>query len=109
LTVSGRATRLGLYSNNTSAGQPQALLASGAFTSVIGWNTVSIPATAVTAGAASWIAVLATNGPVSFVERSCCSGGGSVSTRMGFAALPATWSATGQVFTSTGMSAYARE
>jgi hypothetical protein len=110
LSASGRATRLGLYSHNASASQPQALLASGAFTSVVGWNTVSIPTTSVTAGSMYWIAVLSTNGTANFVDRFCCSGGDSVSTPTGFTALPATWSASGQQrWASTGMSAYAQE
>lgn len=110
LTVSGRATKLGLYTHNAGSNQPQTLLASGAFTSVSGWNTVTIPATAVTSGATYWLAVLATNGTLSFVEKSETTGLGSVSVGSGLSALPATWSASGQLrWASSGMSAYARE
>ncbi len=83
----------GLYSN--ASGHPGTLIAQGSLSNPItgGWNSVIIPATAITGGTSYWIAFLGTGGVMAFRDQ-CCPGGtlaeNSVQTTL--TSLPSTWS-----------------
>jgi plastocyanin len=110
LDATNTATQVivGLY---TSAGtNPGTLLAQGTISAPVkgAWNSVTIPATGITAGTKYWIAVLAPTGagPIQFRDKS--SGGTSqTSSQSNLSSLPATWS-PGQTWASSSMSAYAQ-
>ncbi len=97
----------GIYSDN--AGHPGTLLAQGKLTTVKkgATNTVTVPSTTLAANKAYWIAILGTNGKISFRDRM---GSGisplETSKATSLTALPKTW-ATGTVYPKDGpMSAY---
>ena len=99
----------GVYSDN--AGRPGTLLTQGSLgTPTAGaWNDVALPAAAVSAGTAYWIALLspAGSGAVRFRD-SCCGSGtpAETSVQTSLTSLPATWS-TGRVWRDGPASAYA--
>lgn len=86
----------GLYSNNN--GRPGTLLAQGTLNTVKAgsWNTITLPATAVTAGTTYWIAILSPGGSLQISDRV---GGGTqpseTSPATTSATLPSTWWTTG--------------
>jgi hypothetical protein len=96
------ATRLvaGLYTNN--AGHPGTLLTQGSLDApnTSAWNTVTVPATAITAGGVYWIALLSPQGGgvLGFRDR-CCGGAdpSETSQQSNLTTLPATWT-TGKTF-----------
>lgn len=94
--VSGStALVVGLYTNNN--GRPGTLLAQGTLSAPkTGWNTVALPATAVTAGTTYWIAILSPSGNLQLSDRV---GGGTQSSETSpvttGAILPTTWWSTG--------------
>lgn len=107
-TTSGSVTRLSLYIDTTSAatsvavglysnngGHPGTLLTQGTLTAPVGgWNNVTVPGAAVTAGTTYWIAVLSPNGAGSVAFRDRCCGAGTATEVAGvgaLGALPATW------------------
>lgn len=97
---------LGLYADKS--GIPGALLTQGKITTITlgAFNTVSVPATAITSGTPYWIAVLGTgSGKIMFRDRNrgpCKSVSNSVT---GLTALPANWS-PGTTFTDCPLSGY---
>ena len=121
-TASGSATRLVVYVDGGSTASqvvvglyadagntPGALLAQGTIAAPVkgAWNTVTVPAAAVTAGTSYWIAVLGPTGAGSFQFRDVPTGGrAQVSAQSNLAALPATWS-SGATYFNSPMSAYA--
>lgn len=85
----------GLYSNNN--GRPGTLLGQGTLsTPKAGWNTVALPATAVTAGTTYWIAILSPGGNLQVSDRV---GSGTQPSETSPATtsttLPATWWTSG--------------
>src|SRR4051812_22281883 len=82
----------GLYSN--VSGHPGTLIAQGSLGNPAagGWNSVNIPATAITAGTSYWIAILGTGGIMAFRDQ-CCPGGtlAENSAQTTLTSLPATW------------------
>jgi hypothetical protein len=97
---------VGLY--DESEGHPGALLAQGsAAARADGWNAVAIPRTAVKAGERYWIALLATDGQLTFrdePEGQCRSETTPWEVELG--ALPPTWT-PGNVWDDCPVSAYA--
>jgi len=84
----------GIYAD--SGGRPGALLAQGTLTGPVSaaWNAVTVPSTAVTAGATYWLAILSPNGTATLRFRDRCCGGGTAaetSSQKTLATLPATW------------------
>lgn len=95
---------IGLYSD--SGGHPSSLLTQASFTPQAGtWNTVSVPATAVVAGAQYWIAVLGLGSgrPYFRDTPSPCTSEGSTSSTL--TTLPTVWS-TGGIWAACALSAY---
>jgi hypothetical protein len=100
---------VGIYSD--TGGHPGTLLGAGVVNSPVngGWNTVAVPATAVSAGTNYWIAVLAPTGAGSVRFRDAGGAGTAAETSLqtNLTALPSTW-ATGGTFAEGPLSAYGR-
>jgi hypothetical protein len=104
------ATRIvvGLYTD--SGGHPGTVLAQGTLDGPAAgdWNTVAVPAVAVTAGTRYWVALLGTGGALGFRDR-CCGGVGAgpteTSAETTLTTLPATWS-TGTVYGDAPVAIY---
>jgi hypothetical protein len=96
---------VGLYADNN--GDPGALLAQGSATPTKGaWNTVTVPATNISAGSTYWIAVLGTtSGTLVFRDRRNGPCNSQSSSQTTLAALPATWT-TGSRYSDCPLSAY---
>jgi hypothetical protein len=97
----------GVY--NDSGGHPRTLLSQATSSAPVrgAWNTISIPAAAVSAGATYWIAVLAPSGTVRFRDRACgCANPSETSAQSTLTTLPATWT-TGALYQDAPLSAYA--
>jgi PKD repeat protein len=95
VTSGSTALVAGLYANNN--GRPGTLLAQGTLSAVkTGWNTVALPATAVTAGTTYWIAILSPGGDLQVSDRV---GGGTQPSETSPATtgtkLPSTWWSNG--------------
>ncbi len=88
----------GLYGD--SGGSPGALLAAGTISSprAGAWNSVSIPATPLTAGT-YWIALLGTGSTLAFNDQASGSCTTQTSSQQTLSSLPVTWS-TGQTWTN---------
>ncbi|MGH2410875.1 MAG: RHS repeat-associated core domain-containing protein, partial [Chloroflexota bacterium] len=98
---------MGVYADDGS-NDPGTLLAQGTLSAPLAgaWNSVTIPATALTAGTQYWIAVLAPSGDGLVAFRDGASGGkDEVSAVGGLSSLPTTWSG-GTVFSNGPLSAY---
>jgi hypothetical protein len=100
---------VGLYTSNAS-NNPGTLLAQATISSPVSgaWNTVAIPATNITAGAAYWLAVLGPEGSGTVQFRDLASGGArtQTSSQKNLTTLPATWS-PGTTYANSPVSAYA--
>jgi len=96
----------GIYTD-TGAIKPGTLLAQGSTTALTAgaWNTITIPATAITAGTPYWLAILGTNGgTIRFRDTpGGCRSESSASSAL--TTLPTTW-ATGTKYTDCPLSAY---
>ena len=96
---------LGLYSDRS--GHPGALLASGksSFPSEGTWNSVAIPATAITSGSKYWVTLLGRGGTMYFRDLSngTCRSEGSAQSSL--SALASTWK-TGRTWATCPVSAY---
>ncbi|MEQ1636189.1 MAG: LamG-like jellyroll fold domain-containing protein [Methylococcales bacterium] len=108
LDTSSTATELvaGIYKDNN--GHPGTLVGQGKLSTLKAgaWNSVSIPATAVTANETYWIAILGTQGEIRFRDR-MGSGVNNLETSASstLTSLPDTWS-TGSVYLDAPISAY---
>lgn len=94
-----------LYSNASS--RPSQLLTQGTLTHPVAgaWNTVTVPAAAVTNGTSYWIAILSPSGSGTLNFRDRSGGGTSVtSASSSLTTLPATWS-SGASWSSSNLSA----
>ena len=103
---SATSLTVGLYTN--VSGKPGSLLAQGTLASPrsAAWNTVGLPATAVTSGATYWIALLgpAGSGTLRFRDR-FGTGHAETSLQANLASLPASWT-TGGLYADGPVSAY---
>ena len=107
-TNAAAAVAVGLYTN-TTGNDPGTLLASGTIASPAkgAWNSVTIPATSLTAGTKYWIAILSPGGSGTVRFRDVGAGGPTeMSRQTNLTALPATWS-PGLSYGNSPMSAYA--
>ncbi len=109
LDATSQATKVvaGLYTEN--AGHPGTLLTQGSTTSPAagGWNQITVPAAAVTAGSKYWISVLGPTGTGVIRFRDTSGGTRSEnSSQSNLASLPATWS-SGPAWGNSPISAYA--
>ncbi len=99
---------LGLYED--ASGHPGSLLTHGSISrTAAGWNTVSVPAAQVSAGARYWLALLAPAGGTAVSFRDVTAGGGSPaesSSQPDLTALPSTWS-SGATWANAPASLYA--
>jgi outer membrane protein assembly factor BamB len=95
---------VGVYASNGS--HPGTLLAQGTATAPVrgAWNTIPVPAAAVTAGTTYWIALLAPSGTLRFRDCSCANPSETSSART-LTSLPTTWT-TGTVYADAPASAY---
>jgi FG-GAP repeat len=101
---------IGLYTN-TSAGNPGVLLTSGTITNPTAgaWNTVTIPATGVTAGTDYWLAVLTPvkAGTIRFRDLPDGTGGSTqTSAQKSLMSMPSSWK-TGTRFANSPASLFA--
>ena len=89
-----RSVSVGLYSD--SSGHPGSLLTQGSTTSLVkgGWNTISVPATAVSAGTTYWIAILSTSGTVAYRDRSSGPCKSEANKQNNLKTLPSAWSSS---------------
>jgi hypothetical protein len=99
---------VGLYTDN--GGHPGALLTQGTlFAPIVGaWNSVTVPAANVAAGATLWFAVLSPNGAGTVKFRNRCCGAGTpaeASASVTLGALPQSW-AVGRSYRDGPLSAY---
>jgi hypothetical protein len=94
----------GLYTN--VSGRPAQLLTQGTLTNPLAgsWNTVSVPAAAVTSGTTYWIAILSRSGSGSFAFRDRTGGTSVTSASTSLTTLPATWT-TGATWSTSNLSA----
>ena len=95
----------GLYTS--AAGRPAQLLTQGTLAHPVpgAWNTVSVPAAAVTGGTSYWIAILSPSGSGTLNFRDRSGGGTSVtSASSSLTSLPTTWS-SGGTWSSSNLSA----
>jgi chitodextrinase len=107
-SASGTLTKLHVYVAPTSAatkltagvytdsgGHPGTLIGQGTLGAVVdgAWNTVAVPAAAITSGKTYWIALLSPNGAGTLAFRdNCCSGTASETSKSSsLTTLPATW------------------
>jgi Glycosyl hydrolases family 16 len=96
----------GLYAD--AGGHPGNLLNQGTSTQVVSgaWNSISLPATSVVAGAQYWIAIMGTNsGTLVFREATSGSCASESSAQTSLTALPSTW-ATGNATSTCPVSAF---
>jgi hypothetical protein len=98
---------VGFYSGG---GHPTRLLTQGTIAAPVAgaWNSVTVPAAAVSANTKYWIALLGPRGAGTIRFRDRCCGGGSAtetSAQTTLTSLPATWS-TGRLFSDGPISAY---
>ena len=94
-TSAATSVTVGLYTN-TAAGDPGTLLTAGTIATPHGgaWNTVTVPAAAVTAGTDYWLAVLAPRkaGTIAFRDLPGGTGGPTqTSAHPSLTSLPSTW------------------
>jgi len=97
---------VGLYTNNGT--HPGTLIAQGTATAPVrgAWNTIPVPAAAITSGTTYWIAFLSPSGTLKFRDRSCgCANPSETSFTRTLTALPTTW-ATGIAYKDAPASAY---
>jgi outer membrane protein assembly factor BamB len=97
---------VGLYSDN--AGHPGTLLTQGSKTSPTAgtWNTIAVPATAITGGTTYWLAILGTtSGTPYFRDRTHGSCKGEVNSQANLTSLPTTWT-SGAVYSDCPLSGY---
>src|SRR5207302_11499510 len=103
------ATKLTLGIYRDSNGHPGALIGQGTIGAVMNgtWNTVAVPAAAISSGATYWLAILSPSGTgrLAFRDR-CCSGTASETSKSGnLTTLPTSW-ATGTVLAEGPASLY---
>jgi hypothetical protein len=94
-----------VYADN--GGHPGTRLTEGTVTAPVkgAWNTVSVPAATVTAGASYWFAILSPSGTGTVAFRDKAGGTSETSASGALSDLPATWS-TGTRYGDGPLSAY---
>jgi hypothetical protein len=108
-TSTATSAIVGLYAN-LAGDVPGALLTQGTISSPVkgAWNTVTVPATGVAAGAKYWLALLGPSGGGTMKFRDVASGGAKAvtSSQTNLATLPSSWS-NGATWQNTPASLYA--
>src|SRR4051794_34291132 len=95
----------GIYSD--ASGTPGNLLSAGVIASPLpgAWNSISVPAAAITSGGKYWIAILVTGGTFRYRDQSSGTCLSKVNRTTGLTALPANWT-TGSTFHDCPVSVY---